>query len=179
MNSGIKNDLIRTWPPLIKSVHQRLMQLEFTLKSFDVERPWGGFFVIHEKDTSKFIRQFFSEKEEELNQQEAALQPKILCVAPNQMLSWQYHDRRSEMWKLLNGKSALKRSYTDEEGGIEWMETDKIVELKAKERHRLIGLNEWGIIAEIWIHSDINHPSDEDDIHRLSDIYGRNTPNNK
>ena len=41
------------------------------------------------------------------------------------------------------------------------------------ERHRLVGLKEWGIIAEIWIHTDANHPSDENDIVRLQDDFKR------
>lgn len=38
---------------------------------------------------------------------------------------------------------------------------------KTGERHRLIGLNNWGVIAEIWRHTDKENPSDEDDIVRL------------
>jgi len=47
------------------------------------------------------------------------------------------------------------------------------ITLKKGERHRLVGLNEWGIVAEIWIHTDANHPSDEEDIVRLQDDFGR------
>ena len=41
------------------------------------------------------------------------------------------------------------------------------------ERHRLIGLNETSIVAEIWQHTDANHPSDENDIIRVKDDFGR------
>ena len=41
------------------------------------------------------------------------------------------------------------------------------------ERHRLIGLEGWGIVAEIWQHTDPENPSDEDDIVRLQDDFGR------
>ena len=51
-------------------------------------------------------------------------------------------------------------------------EGDQIV-IKERERHRLIGLNEFSIIAEIWQHTNANHPSDEDDIIRLQDDFGR------
>jgi hypothetical protein len=30
-----------------------------------------------------------------------------------------------------------------------------------------------GVIAEIWQHTDANHPSDEDDIIRVQDDFGR------
>jgi hypothetical protein len=53
------------------------------------------------------------------------------------------------------------------------MALNKTLTLRKGERHRLIGLNEWGIIAEIWQHTDATHPSDEDDIVRLQDDFGR------
>ncbi|MCU0327251.1 MAG: phosphoheptose isomerase, partial [Spirosomaceae bacterium] len=40
-------------------------------------------------------------------------------------------------------------------------------------RHRLVGVNEWGIIAEIWQHTDPKNPSDENDIVRVQDDFGR------
>ena len=49
---------------------------------------------------------------------------------------------------------------------------DKI-KLKQGERHRLIGLEDWGIVAEIWQHTDAARPSNEDDIVRLQDDFGR------
>jgi hypothetical protein len=41
------------------------------------------------------------------------------------------------------------------------------------ERHRLVGLDAQAIIAEIWQHTDASHPSDEDDIVRVQDDFGR------
>ena len=43
----------------------------------------------------------------------ARLSPKILLVAPGKRLSWQYHHRRSEIWKLIGGKAAVVVSDTD------------------------------------------------------------------
>jgi hypothetical protein len=36
-----------------------------------------------------------------------------------------------------------------------------------------VGLNEWGVLAEIWQHINPAHPSDEDDIVRVQDDFGR------
>ena len=47
------------------------------------------------------------------------------------------------------------------------------IQLDKGERHRLIGLDSWGIVAEIWQHTDPENPSDEDDIVRLQDDFGR------
>jgi hypothetical protein len=41
------------------------------------------------------------------------------------------------------------------------------------ERHRLVGLEDWGVIAEIWQHTDAAIPSDESDIVRVQDDFGR------
>tara|TARA_B100000795_G_scaffold265733_1_gene247955 strand:- start:90 stop:260 length:171 start_codon:yes stop_codon:yes gene_type:complete len=51
-------------------------------------------------------------------------------------------------------------------------EGDQIV-LQQGERHRLIGLDDYSVVAEIWQHTDANHPSDEDDIIRVQDDFGR------
>ena len=48
-----------------------------------------------------------------------------------------------------------------------------LIQLKEQERHRLVGLSNIGVVAEIWIHTDVNNPSDEQDIVRLQDDYSR------
>ncbi len=157
----------------LKRVHTQLLKLGFEIQSTDFQRPWGGFFVIDPADTKKFIHQFYPELADELTATTLPLSPKILCVAPGQRLSWQFHHRRAELWKLIEGKAAYKKSDTDLEGDINIMELNKTLTLRQGERHRLIGINEWGIIAEIWQHTDATHPSDEDDIVRLQDDFGR------
>jgi len=41
------------------------------------------------------------------------------------------------------------------------------------ERHRLVGLDDWAVVAEIWVYEVPGHPTDEDDIVRVRDDYGR------
>ena len=53
-----------------------------------------------------------------------------------------------------------------------YREGDQIT-LKQGERHRLIGLDNYGVVAEIWQHTDKNNPSDEEDIVRVQDDFGR------
>ena len=53
-----------------------------------------------------------------------------------------------------------------------YKEGDQII-LKQGERHRLVGLEDLGIVAEIWQHTDKNQPSDEEDIIRIQDDFGR------
>ena len=40
-------------------------------------------------------------------------------------------------------------------------------------RHRIVGLEGYGIVAEIWQHTEVI-PSDESDIVRVQDDFGRN-----
>jgi len=139
----------------------------------DLGRPWGGFFVLDESQIREFKNLFFDDidlSEEQLSQK---LSPKFLMVAPGQRLSWQYHFRRSELWKLISGVSGIARSAIDDQGEVTEMEMGKTVLLEKGERHRLVGLENWGIVAEIWVHSDPDHPSDETDIVRLQDDYSR------
>jgi mannose-6-phosphate isomerase-like protein (cupin superfamily) len=139
----------------------------------DNTRPWGGFFVIEETEAEKFISLYFPHlTREELNIS-GKLSPKILVVAPQKRLSWQYHHRRAEIWKLIGGTAAVATSYTDEEKETTHLNIGDIIQLKQGERHRLIGLETWGIVAEIWQHTQAENPSDEDDIVRVQDDFGR------
>ncbi len=139
----------------------------------DQTRPWGGFFVIEENQASAFAAMFFPQLNLSDIQITNKLSPKILIVAPNQRLSWQYHFRRAEIWKILEGPVGVKISDTDEEGELRELEANSFIQMDKGERHRLIGLDSWGIVAEIWQHTDIKNPSDEDDIVRLQDDFGR------
>ena len=94
-------------------------------------------------------------------------------VEPEKKLSWQYHHRRSEIWKVIRNTAGVIISHTDEQGEVQVKEENDIVRLEKGQRHRLVGLNNWGIIAEIWQHTDLNNPSDENDIVRVQDDFGR------
>lgn len=143
------------------------------IHSKDDSRPWGGFFVIEEEDADKFIAQFFPHLTKETLAISGKLSPKILLVEPGKKLSWQYHHRRAEIWKLMAGRAGVIKSDDDFEKEVTLLEAGDMVELKQGERHRLIGLDQWGIVAEIWRHTDAENPSDEEDIIRLQDDFGR------
>ncbi|MEO8770489.1 MAG: hypothetical protein ABI402_10405 [Ferruginibacter sp.] len=157
---------------VFSEIQLELDQSGLAISTIDMDRPWGGFFVIKENDAQKFIEKYFPD----LNKDEllkGRLSPKILLVAPNKKLSWQYHSRRSEIWKLIEGDAAVVTSDTDIENKTTSLKIGDTITLKKGERHRLVGLEVWGIVAEIWLHTDVNHLSDEDDIVRLQDDFGR------
>jgi mannose-6-phosphate isomerase len=154
-------------------VSNYLSEKELCIASKDDARPWGGFFVLDENDADRFISTFFPHLTNAALNISGKLSPKILVVAPDKRLSWQYHHRRAEIWKLFAGEAAVMVSDTDEETEIIHLTKGDIIELKQGERHRLIGTDSWGIIAEIWRHTDTENPSDENDIVRLQDDFGR------
>lgn len=154
-------------------VEEFLKGLGLSILNRDFERPWGGFFVIDENQIKSFASTFFEEVNLTAQQLDMKLSPKILVVSPGARLSWQYHHRRAELWNLIAGKAGIVRSQTDAEGKQESMQIHQIVSLSQGERHRLVGLDNWGVVAEIWMHTDPTHPSDESDIVRLSDDYSR------
>ena len=155
------------------AVAKKMHALHLNIHTKDIERPWGGFFVIEEKDADKFIGSFFPDVEHDNFSTGKKLSPKILIVAPQKRLSWQYHHRRAEIWKLIGGTAGVVISDTDIEKETKHLKIGDIIQLKQGERHRLIGLDGWGIVAEIWRHTDAASPSDEDDIVRVQDDFGR------
>lgn len=67
----------------------------------------------------------------------------------------------------------MATSDTDEQQESTTLNIGGIIQLKQGERHRLVGLDNWGIVAEIWQHTDAANPSDEEDIIRVQDDFGR------
>ncbi len=163
----------RTREDLFKDVEVCLNDLGFNVESKDMTRPWGGFFVLPEKQAEKFQQYFFAERNFDEFRGFPKLSPKILLVAPEKRLSWQYHHRRAEIWKLVGGSAGVVISDTDEQTPPQDISLGGIIELKQGERHRLIGTQSWGMVAEIWKHTIPGHPSDESDIVRVQDDFGR------
>jgi len=159
------------------SIENSLLNKGYSFERKDLERPWGGFWVIDEKHENSFISEYFPNLNRELFIGGQKISPKILSLKPNKKLSWQYHHRRKEIWKIVDGPVGIVRSETDLEHDMTVYDKGDQVVLEHEERHRLVGLNDWGMIAEIWIHTDPLHPSDEDDIIRIHDDFNRKTPN--
>lgn len=158
---------------IFKITEQSLIDDGFEIVSKDFQRPWGGFLVINENQTKTFVERFFKNVVIDTIRFENKISPKILLVAPNQRLSWQYHHRRSEIWEVVKGRVGVITSNTDTENELQILNEGDWIKIAQGERHRLIGLDEWGIVAEIWQHTNDNLPSNEDDIVRVQDDFGR------
>jgi mannose-6-phosphate isomerase len=158
---------------IFDTVAQRLQIEGFKVVNRDETRPWGGFFVIDEAQAQQFADTYFDGLDVESLKIGGKLSPKVLIVAPGTRLSWQYHHRRAEIWQVISGTVGIKTSATDEEGETKKYHANDQIKLQQGERHRLIGLEDWGVVAEIWQHTDIENPSDENDIVRVQDDFGR------
>ncbi len=167
LKNGLTKKQVRT------TISNAIKKMDFKITGSDFERPWGGFFLISESQAIEFIGHFFNELDSFEFKGFTKLSPKILVVEPGKRLSWQYHHRRSEIWKLIDGSAGVIKSNTDAERDLQILKPGDIVELEQGERHRLVGLEGWGVVAEIWKHTDASDPSDEEDIVRVQDDFGR------
>jgi mannose-1-phosphate guanylyltransferase len=105
-------------------------------------RPWGRFerFTLNEKSTVKLV-----------------------YLDGGKRLSLQYHNNRTEFWKVINGP--VKVQIGNE---TKTLQTGDSIEIPMKVTHRLIGAGHDAIILEI-----STGEFDESDIVRLEDDYAR------
>ena len=151
-----------------------LLDKGFKLIDLDITRPWGFFLSADENQAEEFIKQFYSGVDLKGLDTSLPLRPKFLGIAPGKRLSWQYHHRRSEIWRPIAGSFNLVLSDTDQETEPRLVRPGEVVTISQGMRHRGSGLQEWALIAEIWQYIDPNNPSNEDDIVRVQDDFGRN-----
>ena len=154
------------------TVQSELECLGFRVVAKDFSRPWGGFLVIDENQAQAFANRFFNGLDVQDLRIDGKLSPKILMVNPGARLSWQYHNRRAEVWQVYRGSVGVVRSVDDIEGPVVELNERGRVVLVQGERHRLMGLSDFGVVAEIWQHTQ-EIPSDEEDIVRVQDDFKR------
>ena len=106
------------------------------------KRPWGHFerYTLNEKSTVKMV-----------------------YLDGDKRLSLQYHDNRSEFWKVIKGP--VKVQLKDD---VKTLQTGDSITIPKKAVHRLIGAGTDAIILEISMGE-----FDESDIVRLEDDYKR------
>ena len=158
---------------VFEKIEQEILENGLKIASYDFNKPWGGFFVIEEAQSRKFAEIYFESLNFENLRLVGKLSPKILLVKPGARLSWQYHFRRSEIWKVHVGPVGIIRSLDNNQGELVEAFAGQIVTLSKEERHRLVGLTNWGVIAEFWQHTEASNPSNEEDIVRVEDDYFR------
>ena len=162
-----------------KMVRDQIHELGYRIVESDEKKPWGAYYRMAGDDSERFVQEFFpglSLVEAKLGRENVELSPKFLLVAPGHRLSWQYHNRRAERWRFLTA-GAYYRSHTDAMPEVlQHARAGTVVQFDAGERHRLASepySKNYTLVAEIWQHTQPDHPSNEEDIVRLQDDYKR------
>ena len=100
---------------ILKDVELLLSNHNLTIISKDIEKPWGGFYVLDESQAQSFASLFFNNLDVSKLSLSGKLSPKILVIKPKKRLSWQYHYRRSEIWSVIKGSIKVIKSDDDTE----------------------------------------------------------------
>ena len=158
---------------ILKDVELLLSNNNLNIISKDIDRPWGGFYVLDESQAQSFASLFFNNLDVSKLSLSGKLSPKILVIKPKKRLSWQYHYRRSEIWSVIKGDIIVSKSDDDVERELINLNAGEQIEIAKEERHRIIGTDKYALVAEMWIHTDKNNPSDEEDIVRVQDDFNR------
>lgn len=134
---------------------------------------WGAYIRISESSYEAFVKSYWHEHPVPEQDETSRLDPKLLLVAPGSRLSLQYHHRRNEHWRVVDGP--VKAVFGPDGNHLEEkiFQVGEILRLPVESWHRLVGLDTWGLVAEIWESTNPEDPSDESDIVRVSDDFGR------
>jgi mannose-6-phosphate isomerase-like protein (cupin superfamily) len=127
---------------MYQEIKKEIESFGLSVVSHDFERPWGGFLVIDETQAQEFSNNFFKGIDVNTLKIGGKLSPKILIVKPAARLSWQYHHRRAETWRIVKGPVGVIRSFDDTENDVKIYNEGETITLKQGERHRLIGLED-------------------------------------
>lgn len=162
---------------VVSRVLDHLKDQGLTKSREGLHKPWGLSIKIDDSEIDIFLKSYFrlTTLGKRLNNTELKdISPRVLIIQPDRQFSWQVHSRRSEWWYTISGPVGVFLSRID-------IIPDKPIVLQTGAsllvdqdiRHRLQGLNNWGVVAEIWVNSDPSNPTDKDDIRRILDDYGR------
>lgn len=162
---------------IIRDLVQLAEKAGYSVVDVDDARPWGGFIRFETKDAPAFISQFFDDQNvpvEDGSGNLLPLSPKFLVVSPHQRLSWQRHERRSEIWRFLTDGGAYSKDIDPDNQPVYTTNSGEVVEIEQGYCHRLISKSDnYVLVAEVWRHADVNNLSAEEDNERLEDDYNR------
>ena len=147
------------------------------VREVDSTKPWGGYIRFTRGSLGAFLSAYW--RGIHVRDADLDLDAKLLLVAPGQRLSLQSHERRSELWRVLEGPVTVVMGESEAAMVDRPLSPVEVITLPCGQLHRLSAPDDsWGVVAEFWQHSDPANPSDESDIVRHADDYGRPTDNN-
>lgn len=144
-----------------------------SLAEVNLTRPWGGYVRFEQSSLVDFLHAYWLDVDLGLPAGNRSLDPKLLLVAPRKMLSLQWHRRRREIWRVVDGPVRIVKGTGWDDLRVADYQKGEVINIGKSEWHRLIGCAKWGRVAEIWSHSEAGTPSDEGDVLRVHDLYRR------
>jgi mannose-1-phosphate guanylyltransferase/mannose-6-phosphate isomerase len=108
-----------------------------------IHKPWGWYENLQENNGYKVKR---------------------LYIKPNQKISLQYHNQRSEHWIIVSGDGELELN--DE---VKNVKLGDYIFVPVLSKHRIMGGSDGIMIVEV----QLGNVCDEEDIVRIQDDYGR------
>ena len=116
---------------------------QFRYTEFE-KRPWGSYFVIHDEKNYKVKR---------------------IEVLPGKRLSYQYHEKRSEAWTIVQGSALITIDGKDFE-----LLKGQSIKIPQGSKHRIENIGKTDLI---FIEIQTGSYFGEDDIVRIEDDYKR------
>ena len=107
-------------------------------------RPWGAFHILAEDENYKI---------------------KKIIVNPGKRMSYQFHNKRSECWIIIQGTAKINLN-----DKIELFKKGDIIEIPIKAKHRVENINDSDLI---FIEVQTGEYFGEDDIVRIEDDFNR------
>jgi mannose-6-phosphate isomerase-like protein (cupin superfamily) len=165
----------RSAAAIIEDITARITDAGMKTVDVNATKPWGGYIRLADDFAVAFADQFFANAGiDRQAMQTQPISPKFLLVAPHQRLSWQRHERRSELWRFLTDGGAYSVSDDPDSQPITETSQSSLATIGCGQCHRLLSVSDnYVLVAEIWQHTDANRLSDEEDIERLEDDYNR------
>jgi len=144
------------------------------VREVDSTRPWGGYIRFARASLTRFLSAYWQGVH--VRHADLDLDAKLLLVMPGRRLSLQSHAKRAEVWRVLEGPVIISTGKDPSDVKEELVRPVDVVRIPCGRLHRLAGpVTGWGVIAEFWQHEDPDDPSNERDIFRYADDYGRPT----
>lgn len=147
--------------------------LEIVAEHSSADKPWGAYLRVAEGSLPAFYAAYWEGVEVPELKPGLRLDPKLLIVEPGARLSLQYHHRRGEHWRVLDGPVKVVTGTGEHDLTETVGQPGDVLRIPQGQWHRLVGMETWGRVAEIWEHTDQAAPSGEDDIVRVQDDFGR------
>lgn len=144
------------------------------VREVDSTRPWGGYIRFSRASLASFLSAYWHDVH--VRHADLDLDAKLLLVAPGQRLSLQAHAKRSELWRVLEGPVLVITGKDERDLAERLYRPIELLTIPCRRLHRLAApVTGWGVVAECWQHEDPRDPSNEADIFRYADDYGRPT----